>query len=728
MKTKTRPSVNLFLLTFFSFLLSISSAFEKKNKVFEAAELLINQINKNVHANDKTVSFHVSEVLREISKYGHKLPLETRSKLEGIGFNFNGPIVRTDRPQNLDQTLDEGFFRFHYTLTGNHAVSSIDSDANGVSDYIDFIAKTFKDISEIDFDSLGFSKPPGDSWYTQFDNGGSDHYDIYIYELESGYYGYVQGEDYASNVSASTRGDNEFSVEKESRAMTTFMALRNNYDDFSGFEEEIIEVTAAHEFFHAVQYGYDGWEAGWLLEATAVWMEEYHYDEVNDCYQFLKEFFESPELSINHDTNRGYGSYIYFSYLTENLTDSGLIKSIFNRSRELDSYAGDLSIPAVKMGLIDHGLDFQKATNSFFIANGLLESSEFAGIYRYTEADSFPMKKPTFTKTITKLTNDQYSLNNQDLEMNASRYYKVDTSDSSWNFLTIDLQSYGNSKVDLDLHAIINSQRIIPYNILKASDKALNVSMLDSVTFVVSSFGPDSGSVSYDLKVKRIPSGITSSNDFALIMPDSAHIIEITKNNYMNELVLGWESPENFSGNYYFLLTDSLDLLYSSFYGRCGSKSNSCSIPYHLLENYLYNQGLERVSGTWDIIAIVDSTIISSINGPFKLTIDGSAVSVNKEKLLIPDKFVLYSNYPNPFNPSTNISYQLPNQSHVLVQIYDILGNKIKTLVNESQSPGKKTVLWDGINDLGMKMSGGVYIYQIHSGDFTDTRKMLLLK
>ena len=57
MKTKTRPSVNLFLLTFFSFLLSISSAFEKKNKVFEAAELLINQINKNVHANDKTASF-----------------------------------------------------------------------------------------------------------------------------------------------------------------------------------------------------------------------------------------------------------------------------------------------------------------------------------------------------------------------------------------------------------------------------------------------------------------------------------------------------------------------------------------------------------------------------------------------------------------------------------------------------------------------------------------------
>ena len=81
MKTKTRPSVNLFLLTFFSFLLSISSAFEKKNKVFEAADLLINQINKNVHANDKTASFHVSEVLREISKYGHKLPLETRSKL-----------------------------------------------------------------------------------------------------------------------------------------------------------------------------------------------------------------------------------------------------------------------------------------------------------------------------------------------------------------------------------------------------------------------------------------------------------------------------------------------------------------------------------------------------------------------------------------------------------------------------------------------------------------------
>ena len=100
--------------------------------------------------------------------------------------------------------------------------------------------------------------------------------------------------------------------------MVTFMALRNNYNDFSGIESEIIEVTSAHEFFHAVQYGYDGWEAGWLLESTAVWMEEHHYDSINDCYQFLQEFFDEPYLAINYDVNRGYGAYIYFSYLTDN--------------------------------------------------------------------------------------------------------------------------------------------------------------------------------------------------------------------------------------------------------------------------------------------------------------------------------------------------------------------------------------------------------------------------
>ena len=303
---------------------------------------------------------HYSEILRVIAKYGHELPLGTQAELQARGFDFSRQIVSSYRPQNLDFYVDEGIFRFHYTLTGNDAVSPVDADENGVPDYVDMVVTTFTNIGLIDFTDMQFVRPPGDGWYTQIDDGGSDHYDVYIFNLETGYYGYVQAEDYAQNNSPITRGDNEFSEgAEEERAMVTFMALRNNYNDFSGIESEIIEVTSAHEFFHAVQYGYDGWEAGWLLESTAVWMEEHHYDNINDCYQFLQEFFEEPYLALNYDVNRGYGAYIYFSYLTDNRVSNDLIRTVFERSREYNSYDLDYSIPTVMTALNDYGLDFQ---------------------------------------------------------------------------------------------------------------------------------------------------------------------------------------------------------------------------------------------------------------------------------------------------------------------------------------------------------------------------------
>ncbi|MBH31796.1 MAG: hypothetical protein CMG71_07395 [Candidatus Marinimicrobia bacterium] len=67
-------------------------------------------------------------------------------------------------------------------------------------------------------------------------------------------------------------------------------------------------------------------------------------------------------------------------------------------------------------------------------------------------------------------------------------------------------------------------------------------------------------------------------------------------------------------------------------------------------------------------------------------------------------------------------------QAQVTLDIYDILGKQIKTLVNQSQDAGNKIAMWDGTDDLGIEVSAGVYLYQIQAGEFTQTRKMLLLK
>ncbi len=94
----------------------------------------------------------------------------------------------------------------------------------------------------------------------------------------------------------------------------------------------------------------------------------------------------------------------------------------------------------------------------------------------------------------------------------------------------------------------------------------------------------------------------------------------------------------------------------------------------------------------------------------------------------IPTTYALQQNYPNPFNPETMIKYQIPQASHVRLEIYNLLGQKVRTLVNDYQNASYYTVRWDGLSSTGNKVASGVYIYRITAGTFTATHKMLLLK
>ena len=94
----------------------------------------------------------------------------------------------------------------------------------------------------------------------------------------------------------------------------------------------------------------------------------------------------------------------------------------------------------------------------------------------------------------------------------------------------------------------------------------------------------------------------------------------------------------------------------------------------------------------------------------------------------IPEQFILYPNYPNPFNPVTTIRYDLSEESFVAITIYDMLGNVVYNLVNANESPGYKSIQWNATNNQGEPVSAGVYLYKIQAGDFVDTKKMILLK
>jgi hypothetical protein len=106
----------------------------------------------------------------------------------------------------------------------------------------------------------------------------------------------------------------------------------------------------------------------------------------------------------------------------------------------------------------------------------------------------------------------------------------------------------------------------------------------------------------------------------------------------------------------------------------------------------------------------------------------GEEVTGLLETTSLPKTFGISPNYPNPFNPTTLIKYQLPAKRDVKLLVYNILGQKVRILINNSIEAGYHEVEWDGRNDSGIGVSSGVYIYHFSAGNYTKIRKMILLR
>jgi hypothetical protein len=109
-----------------------------------------------------------------------------------------------------------------------------------------------------------------------------------------------------------------------------------------------------------------------------------------------------------------------------------------------------------------------------------------------------------------------------------------------------------------------------------------------------------------------------------------------------------------------------------------------------------------------------------TLYGPIELTLSSDAGET-------PDQFILQNNYPNPFNPETTIKFEIPKDEFITLEIYNIAGTKIRTLVNSSYKAGEHSATWDGRNDNGDKVSSGAYLYKFRAGAFIKNGKMMLL-
>jgi hypothetical protein len=123
--------------------------------------------------------------------------------------------------------------------------------------------------------------------------------------------------------------------------------------------------------------------------------------------------------------------------------------------------------------------------------------------------------------------------------------------------------------------------------------------------------------------------------------------------------------------------------------------------------------------------------------GRFKGTIYADNLEIKKKEPVItgvvdnsvqPKQFELGNNYPNPFNPTTTLSYAVPRESNVSLVIYNVLGQKVRTLVSDFKNAGRYSVVWNGLDDNGKAVSSGIYLYSLVSGDVKLVKKMIMLK
>jgi hypothetical protein len=143
---------------------------------------------------------------------------------------------------------------------------------------------------------------------------------------------------------------------------------------------------------------------------------------------------------------------------------------------------------------------------------------------------------------------------------------------------------------------------------------------------------------------------------------------------------------------------------------------------------------LHWYDSVWHDISISHDTAANVLCGitcsfsPFVITEPDYTGVADNDKGQLPTKYSLGQNYPNPFNPNTEIVFALPKTGQVRLTLYNIMGQKVVTLTDQRLEAGYHRVEWDGRNSDGLQVASGVYFYKLEVEDFTDTKKMLLLK
>lgn len=286
-------------------------------------------------------------------------------------------------------------FCIHWVDTSDDAPPAGDSDADTIPDYVETVAAVMEEVRAREVQTLGYRAPKPDT--TSANNGGDNRFDVYVANIGSdGIYGYCTTDDPNAQPGS---GYQYFD-------MSAFCVLDDDYVEFPNEPLASLQVTAAHEYFHALQFGYDFLEDLWLMEGTAAWMEDEVYDAVNDNYQYLPtSALAAPQVPIDYgDEGFQYGAWLWWRFLTEYLGTSGVKDPLIVRqtwenadaaepSRRGGSSAPDsYSLEAIFNALEARGLRFRFAFADFAAVNYVADAFYEEG-KRYVRVAGYPPER-----------------------------------------------------------------------------------------------------------------------------------------------------------------------------------------------------------------------------------------------------------------------------------------------------------------------------------------------
>ncbi|MBN2103132.1 hypothetical protein JW835_03735 [bacterium] len=295
-------------------------------------------------------------------------------------------LVRPVFPYSI--VSPSGLFRLHYTTQGADSVSIDDADANGIPDFVEEAGKAFDFAHEVIVNKMGFQQPP-------LDDANGPEWDVFFKDINS--YGYT-----------------------ESLTYQPYIVMDNDFSDVYTKGLDGMRVTSAHEFFHLVQLGYQYRDSDvFLMEASAVWMEDVVYDHINDYLQYLHDFFSQENVPITRRNYlHEYGLCIWFHFLSKRYGQD-IVRQIW------DQIIHNAALQACDMAFNIYGMHLNDEIAEFYGWN-LMTGDRADTLDFYPEGHMYP--EQTITE---KFELSESRVFRRSVQKTGARYFKASLDDQT---------------------------------------------------------------------------------------------------------------------------------------------------------------------------------------------------------------------------------------------------------------------------------------------------------